>query len=660
MTGGLTHWHGDRDGTRAARAAVVLVILTASAISMLAPPASAVTEYRYEIVIAPPTPLDYKGAAWAPGGEEALVVGGIQAVLRWSGGTATQVQGSNWTTPSQTIEEVAYGPDGTGWVCGGRINGSRMEGHVWRVTAAGIEHVAGVEGDLLTAIAVSGTGRVVAVGSLGGVYEVTDGAVRQLARASEAVLTDVAWAPDGSGALIVGTPGAIRWLDAPTGALSAVQFTSTNALNAVSWRPGTATAWAAGEGGIVVEYNASSGSASRVRPSTPRTPTLYGLSWHPEGDRALLVGTEGTTLLWRLGLFTTQSVDVSADLLDAAWSPTADEALVTGADGTVLLYAPRLPPQDQPPTAVISSPAEGEAFDEGTAITFDGTPSSDPEGEPLTYEWTSNASGRIGTGAVVHAALPAGEHLVTLLVDDGQGNNATDSVEVRVMPPAPPPQVVSVQLLSPLAGSVVHGTIDVTGRATSTLGAVVAVQVRFDDGPWATADGTDPFTLTLDTRALFDALHEVRARATAIDGTTGEANAVFEVRNGDDVGPMPEVPNVTIRLHGPTTIDEVIRFEAVGVDPSVWDVVWVFGDGSRSEGLEAFHAYDREGTYQVAVILYRAGDDVPMASFTAPLVVESPTSERLSLETVALIGALAVTGIYLLGFYAGRRFGRDR
>jgi hypothetical protein len=660
MTEGLTHWHVDRDGTRAARAAVVIVILAAGALSMLAPSASALTEYRYELVIAPPTPLDYKGVAWAPDGDEALVVGGIQAVLDYADGMAIQVDGANWTTPSQTIEEVAYGPDGTGWVCGGRINGSRMEGHVWRVTAAGIEHVAGIGGDLLTAISVSASGRVVAVGSLGGVYEVAGGAVRQLARASDAVLNDVAWSPDGSGALIVGTPGVLRWLDAATGALSTVQFTSTNALQAVGWRPGTATAWAAGEGGIVVEYNATSASASRVRPSTPRAPALYGVSWNSDGDRALLVGAEGTTLLWRLGVFTTQSVDVSADLLDAAWSPTADEALVSGSDGTVLRYAPRLPDQDQPPTAVIASPGNGDVFEEGATITFDGSGSSDPEGETLSYEWSSNASGPIGTGAVVLASLPVGEHRVTLLVDDGNGNNATDVVSVRVEVVAPPPQVVSVQLLSPLAGAVVKGTLDVTGRATATQGQVAIVQVRFDDGPWATAQGTDPFTLRLDTRALADALHEVRALATTTDGATGEANAVFEVRNGPDAPPAPEVPNVTIRLTGRAAIDEVVRFEAVGVDPSVWEVVWSFGDGSRSEGLEAYHAYGEKGTYQVAVILYRQGEDYPAASFTASLVVEDATAGGMSLETLAVLGVLAVTGIYLLGFYAGRRFGRGR
>ena len=656
----MRHWHGDRDGARSARAAVVLVILTAGALSMLAPPASALTEYRYEFVIAPPTPLDYKGVAWAPDGDVALVVGGIQAVLRYRDGTATQVPGSNWTTASQTIEEVAYGPDGTGWVCGGRINGSRMEGHVWRVTAAAVEHVPGVEGDLLTAISVSASGRVVAVGSLGGVYEVAGGAVRQLARASEAVLNDIAWAPDGTGALIVGSPGVLRWLDASTGALSTVAFTSTSALHAVSWRPGTGTAWAAGEGGIVVEYNATTGSASRVRPSTPRTPALYGVSWQAGGELALLVGAEGTTLLWRLGVFTTQSVDVNVDLLDAAWSPTADEALATGADGTVLRYAPRLPPQDQPPTAVITSPGDGDAFEEGATIAFDGSGSSDPEDEPLAYEWTSNASGPIGTGAVVHAPLPAGEHIVTLLVDDGHGNNATDVVRVRVEAVAPPPPVVTVQLLSPLAGAVVDGTIDVTGRATATRGQVVFVQVRFDDGPWATAQGTDQFSLTLDTRALADALHEVRARATTSDGATGEANAVFEVRNGPDAPPLPEIPNVTIRLTGRAAIDEVVMFEAQGVDPSVWEVVWAFGDGSRSEGLQAYHAYGEEGTYQVAVILYRAGEDYPAASFTASLVVVDAAADGMSLEALAVIGVLAVTGIYLLGFYAGRRFGRGR
>jgi hypothetical protein len=618
----------------------------------------AVTEYRYELVIASPSPFDYKGVAWAPDGSEALIVGGIQAVLRYDGSDARTVAGGNWSTASQTLEEVAYAPDGSAYVCGGRLNGTRMAGDLWQVTRAGIAHVASVDSDMLSAVSVSTSGRVLCVGSVGNVYELVDGALRAVGKAGDVVLNDVAWAPDGSGAVIVGSPGVVRWFDAGKGALQTIAFTSTNVLSAVSWRPGTMTAWAAGEGGLVVEINATEQSASRVRPSSPRVPDLYGVSWNMDGDRALLVGAAGTTQLWRLGVFTTQSVVVDKDLLDVAWSPSVDEALVTGAEGTLLRYAPRLPPQNQPPTAVISSPPDGSAFREGTPITFDGSGSSDPEGDPLTFSWTDNATGPLGTDAVVHAGLPVGGHTVTLTVDDGQGHNSTATVAVSVERAPPPEQLLAIELTAPSPLAVVSGAIEVTGRASYEGGAISRVEVSVDDGPWLMAHGTDQFTLAIDTRTLEDGLHGLQVRATALDGTTKSLSSLFEVRNAV-APPAPPVPNVTLRLRERGVVDEPIRFEAMGIDPSQWEVVWTFGDGARSAGLDVLHAYDDAGSYEVDLLIYQPGSDVPVASYRATVIIERSSYTGPSLEGLAVIATVVAVGIYLVGFYVGRLARRD-
>ena len=67
---------------------------------------------------------------------------------------------------------------------------------------------------------------------------------------------------------------------------------------------------------------------------------------------------------------------------------------------------------------------------------------SDPEGGPLTYEWTA-ASGRVnGTGASVSLDLagvaPAASATVTVKVTDDHSNVATSECAVRVAAPAPP------------------------------------------------------------------------------------------------------------------------------------------------------------------------------------------------------------------------------
>ncbi|NIV78333.1 MAG: hypothetical protein GWN39_06165, partial [Thermoplasmata archaeon] len=85
---------------------------------MTAPPVSAVTEYRYEVIVSSPTPLDYKGVTWAADGSEATIVGGIQALLVYDADSRVAVAAGdgNWSTASRTLEDVAYGADGTQYI----------------------------------------------------------------------------------------------------------------------------------------------------------------------------------------------------------------------------------------------------------------------------------------------------------------------------------------------------------------------------------------------------------------------------------------------------------------------------------------------------------------------------------------------------------------
>ena len=67
-------------------------------------------------------------------------------------------------------------------------------------------------------------------------------------------------------------------------------------------------------------------------------------------------------------------------------------------------------------------------------VTLDGTGSSDPDGDDLTYTWEPGTLG----GAIVNPILPLGTHVFTLTVDDGNGGTATDTVTVTVVDTAPP------------------------------------------------------------------------------------------------------------------------------------------------------------------------------------------------------------------------------
>jgi hypothetical protein len=91
-----------------------------------------------------------------------------------------------------------------------------------------------------------------------------------------------------------------------------------------------------------------------------------------------------------------------------------------------------------PPTAAIASPQEAEAFGTEDIVSFSAAGSSDPDEEDqLTYEWWSNVDGHLGSGSEIKIPLTAGEHHITLYVDDGLGGEhmVQATVDVKVTQP---------------------------------------------------------------------------------------------------------------------------------------------------------------------------------------------------------------------------------
>jgi hypothetical protein len=63
-------------------------------------------------------------------------------------------------------------------------------------------------------------------------------------------------------------------------------------------------------------------------------------------------------------------------------------------------------------------------------VTLNGTGSSDPDGDSITYSWTNGLS-VIASEATPTVSLPVGTHNLTLTVSDGQANSS-DTVSVTV------------------------------------------------------------------------------------------------------------------------------------------------------------------------------------------------------------------------------------
>jgi YVTN family beta-propeller protein len=94
-----------------------------------------------------------------------------------------------------------------------------------------------------------------------------------------------------------------------------------------------------------------------------------------------------------------------------------------------------LPDINRNPIADAGGPYSAEV---GQQISFDGSSSYDPDGDPLAYTW-SFGDGSIGSGASPsHAYGASGTYQVKLTVSDGRGGTATDATTASIQQCLPP------------------------------------------------------------------------------------------------------------------------------------------------------------------------------------------------------------------------------
>jgi glucose/arabinose dehydrogenase len=124
---------------------------------------------------------------------------------------------------------------------------------------------------------------------------------------------------------------------------------------------------------------------------------------------------------------------------------------------------------NQPPVAVAkANPTSGDV---GMTVSFDGSASSDPNGDPLSYAWDLDGDGAFDDSTAATTTRTynaAGTFRVSLQVSDGKGGTATDAVTVSVGLP-------KVTISSPPTSLrwTVGDTISFSGSATDNQGAEI-------------------------------------------------------------------------------------------------------------------------------------------------------------------------------------------
>ncbi len=349
--------------------------------------------------------------------------------------------------------------------------------------------------------------------------------------------------------------------------------------------------------GADVVLNGHKHSYERMAPQNPaqQLDTVYGI-------RAFVVGTGGTGLdggtpppvpnsqvrntnTWGVikltlnnGSYTWQFVPVAGSTFQDAGS-----GLCHDSPNAV----------NHSPTAVAGGPYTGV---EGTAVAFDGSGSSDPDGDSLTYAWTFG-DGTSGTGVKPsHTYVDNGANTVTLTVTDARG--AASSAVTTTATVANVPPVVSASAQTAVAG-------------TSFTFSATFSDAGLNDSPWSYSISWGDSTAAT--------TGSVTAQATAITAThtyaaSGTDTVLVTVTDKDGgVGSAKAAVTVAATNHPPTAAPggpysgnegAAVSFNGGGSSDPDGDALtyaWNFGDGATGTGATPSHTYVDNGTYTVTL-----------------------------------------------------------
>lgn len=258
--------------------------------------------------------------------------------------------------------------------------------------------------------------------------------------------------------------------------------------------------------------------------------------------------------------------DVTFAPLCALWS---NEGAFEANDIT----AYEVPCGNLPPTADANGPY---SVDEGGTVALDGSASSDPDGDPLTYEWDLDNDGTFETVGQSPTFSTAGRdgpdsQIVNLQVCDPQAACATDSATVDILNVAP--------------------TVDAGPDAIITSGDIFAVNASFTDPglpdthtatidwgdgivePGSVAQGAGSGTVSGSHQYFVPATYIVQVCVTDDDGGVGCDDLTLEVRPLEveiDIKPgsFPNSINPGSKGNIPVAILSSATFDATTLDPA--------------------------------------------------------------------------------------------
>jgi len=238
-------------------------------------------------------------------------------------------------------------------------------------------------------------------------------------------------------------------------------------------------------------------------------------------------------------------------------------------------------------------------------VTLDGSASSDPDGQIVSWMWDAgDGTGTVLGEVVAHRYAELGTWTATLTVTDDLGATDTASCDIEVvLPPNQGPMALCAISPNPVRTDA-EATLDGSASADAD-GRIVAWS-------WDPGDGTALLTGAV-ARHRYDAVGTWTATLTVTDdrGDTHSTTCEVEAVLPPNIAPTADCSV----LPNPATVGQPATFDAAGSTDTDGQLVawrWNAGDGSADQDGETItHTWDRAGSFDVTLTVTddRGGED---------------------------------------------------